>query len=82
VRCTLLADDPWSGRTPIPDGIERIRAKVDCEPYQYGSVMAQDLDLSKTYVSEFLKKVLKLKNIHYVGFRTLSTTIKQLSELK
>jgi hypothetical protein len=56
-----LADDPRSGRSRIPDGIERIHIKVECEPYQSDSAMAQDLGLSKTSVLEVLKKVLKLR---------------------
>jgi hypothetical protein len=35
-----LADDARSGRLPIPDGVERIRAKVKCEAHQSGSTMA------------------------------------------
>jgi hypothetical protein len=30
---TSLADDLRSGRPPIPDGIDGILAKVECEPY-------------------------------------------------
>jgi hypothetical protein len=37
---TSLADDLRSGRLPIPDGVERIRAKIDYDPYQSGSAMA------------------------------------------
>jgi hypothetical protein len=33
---TSLADDPRSERSPILDGVERIRAKVECEPYESG----------------------------------------------
>jgi hypothetical protein len=37
---TSLADNPRPGRCLIPDGAERIRAKVECEPYQSDTVMA------------------------------------------
>jgi hypothetical protein len=37
---TSLLDDTGSGRPPIPDETERIRAKFECEPYQSGSAMA------------------------------------------
>jgi hypothetical protein len=53
---TLLADDPRSVRPPIPDGVERIRAKVECEPCQSCSAIARDLRLCKTNVLEVLKK--------------------------
>jgi hypothetical protein len=56
-----LADEPRSGRLPIPDGVELIRARVECELSQSGSAMARDLGRSKTYVLEVLKKILKLK---------------------
>jgi hypothetical protein len=49
-----LADDTRSGRSPIPDGVERIRAQIECEPYQSGLPMARDLCLSKTYALEIL----------------------------
>jgi hypothetical protein len=58
---TSLADDSRSERPPIPDRVERIHAKVECEPYQSDSAMARDLGLSKTYVLEVLEKVLKMK---------------------
>jgi hypothetical protein len=58
---TSLANNARSGRPPIPDGVEHIRAKVECESYQSGSAMAQDIGLSKTHVLEVLKKVLKLR---------------------
>jgi hypothetical protein len=75
-----LADDPRSGRPPIPDGVGRIRAKVESEPYQSDSVMGRDPSLSKTFVLEVLKKVLKPKNIQYVAFHALSRTMKKLPE--
>jgi hypothetical protein len=58
---TSLANDSRSRRLPIPDAVERIRANVECEPYQSGSAMARDLDLSKTYILEVLKTVRTLK---------------------
>jgi hypothetical protein len=73
-----LADDARSGRPSIPDGVERIHAKVECGPYQSGLPMARDLCLSKIYVSEVLTKVVTLKKPHYIGFRTFSTTITRL----
>jgi hypothetical protein len=56
-----LADDRRSGRPPIPDRVERIRANVEYEPYQPSPAMARDLGLSKTYVLEVHQKVLQLK---------------------
>jgi hypothetical protein len=58
-----LADDLRSGRHPISDGVERIPAKIECEPYQYDLVTAQDPGLFNTYILEILRKVLKLKKI-------------------
>jgi hypothetical protein len=79
---TSLADDPRSGRLSIPDGVERIRVKVECDPYQSVSTMARYLGLSRTYALEILKKSLNRTNTHYVAFHTLSKTIKELPELK
>jgi hypothetical protein len=58
---TSLADDSRSGRPPIPDGVEGIHAKAEGQPYQSGSAMARHRSVSKTYVLEILKTVLRLK---------------------
>jgi hypothetical protein len=55
---TSLVDDSQSGRSLIPNAIERVLAKAECEPCQSGSAMARDLGLSKSYALEVLKKIL------------------------
>jgi hypothetical protein len=56
-----LPDDRRSERSAIPDGVECIRAKIACKPYQSGPDTARDLGLPKIYILEVLNKVLRLK---------------------
>jgi hypothetical protein len=53
---TSVADGPRSRRLPIPDEVERIRAKVEYRPYQSDSTIARDRGPSKTYLFEVLKR--------------------------